>query len=115
MRKRDPGTAPNIGDRVQYIAIPGTKGSRNYENVEDPAYVLENDLPIDFEYYIDKQLKKPLKRIFDLIIPNSEILFSRENIHNTFVPKVNTKSAGMMASFVKIRQSCMNCKVALQD
>ena len=39
MRKRDPGTAPNIGDRIQYVIIKGEKGSKNYENSEDPIYV----------------------------------------------------------------------------
>jgi DNA polymerase delta subunit 1 len=26
MQKRDPGTAPHIGDRVAYVIIKGTKG-----------------------------------------------------------------------------------------
>ena len=52
MRKRDPGTAPNIGDRIQYVIIKGEKGSKNHENSEDPIYVLEHDLPIDIDYYL---------------------------------------------------------------
>ena len=52
MRKRDPASAPHIGDRIPYVIIAGIKGSRNYENVEDPLWVLQNDLPIDFDYYI---------------------------------------------------------------
>ena len=68
MRKRDPGTAPNIGDRIQYVIIKGEKGSKNYENSEDPIYVLEHDLPLDIDYYLENQLKKPLLRIFDPII-----------------------------------------------
>jgi hypothetical protein len=34
--------------------IAGCKGSKNYENSEDPIYALENDIPIDYDYYIDK-------------------------------------------------------------
>jgi DNA polymerase delta subunit 1 len=34
--------------------VAGTKGSKNYENAEDPTYVLENDIPIDFNYYLEK-------------------------------------------------------------
>jgi len=43
-----------------------------YENAEDPKYVLENDLPIDTNYYIENQIKKPLLRIFDSVIPDAE-------------------------------------------
>ena len=75
MKKRDAGTAPGIGDRVAYVMVGGVKGSRNYENAEDPLYVLENDIPIDFNYYIEKQIKLPLSRIYDLILPNVNMLF----------------------------------------
>ncbi len=54
MKKRDLGSAPTIGDRVAYVMISGIKGSKNYENAEDPLYVLEHDLPIDYNYYIEK-------------------------------------------------------------
>lgn len=29
------------------------KGSKNYENAEDPIEVLKNDLPIDYDYYVN--------------------------------------------------------------
>ena len=34
MRKRDPGSAPNLGDRVPYVIIPGTKNAPAYERAE---------------------------------------------------------------------------------
>ena len=40
IKKRDPGNAPGIGDRVAYVMVGGVKGSKNYENAEDPLYVL---------------------------------------------------------------------------
>ena len=40
IRKRDPGNAPGVGDRVAYVMVGGVKGSKNYENAEDPLYVL---------------------------------------------------------------------------
>lgn len=39
MRKRDPGSAPTLGDRVAYVIIK-TGGDKNYEKSEDPLYVL---------------------------------------------------------------------------
>ena len=55
------------------------KGSKNFENAEDPVEVLEKNLPIDFNYYIEKQLKAPLKRIFENVIPNADSLFQGEH------------------------------------
>ena len=34
MRKRDPGSAPNLGDRVPYIIIASTKGTAAYMKSE---------------------------------------------------------------------------------
>ena len=72
MKKRDEGTAPSIGDRVSYVMVSGIKGSKNYENAEDPKYVLEQDKPIDHNYYIENQLKKPLLRLYEYIIKDAE-------------------------------------------
>lgn len=77
MKKRDMGTAPNIGDRVAYVIIRTEKGAKNYEKSEDPVYALEHDLPLDINYYLEKQIKKPLLRIFKSILKNAETeLFS---------------------------------------
>ena len=67
MKVRDAASAPNVGDRVAYVVVRGTKGSKAYEKSEDPIYVLENNLPIDFNYYIENQIKLPLIRIFEPI------------------------------------------------
>ena len=53
MKARDAASAPNVGDRVAYVMVKGMKGSKGYQNSEDPIYVLNNNLPIDFNYYIE--------------------------------------------------------------
>jgi len=47
--------------------IKAAKGSKGYEKSEDPLYVLEHNLPIDFNFYLENQLKKPLLRLFEPI------------------------------------------------
>ena len=47
MQKRDPLTAPNIGDRVPYVMIKGAAGAKAWEKAEDPIYVLDNNIPLD--------------------------------------------------------------------
>lgn len=36
--------------------------------LQDPIYVLENNIPIDTQYYLEQQLSKPLLRIFEPIL-----------------------------------------------
>jgi len=52
---------------VAYVVVKGTKGSKAYEKSEDPVYVLEHNIPVDFTYYIENQIKLPLIRIFEPI------------------------------------------------
>ncbi len=99
MRKRDPGSAPGIGDRVAYVMVGGVKGSRNYDNAEDPLYVLEHDIPIDFNYYIERQIKLPLTRIFDLILPNVSVLFQGSHTNTQYAPKLSKQTQGLGGFF----------------
>ena len=79
MRKRDPGNAPAVGDRVPYVIIEAAKGTPAYMKSEDPIYVLENNIPIDARYYLENQLQGPLTRIFEPVIENVSSLFVGEH------------------------------------
>ena len=49
---------------------------------QDPIYVLENNIPIDTQYYLEQQLSKPLLRIFEPILGESKaesVLLSKLN------------------------------------
>lgn len=63
LRKRDPGSAPKVGDRVPYVLLRAPKKAKGYERVEDPAYALEHNLPVDYEHYLETQLRNPVVRI----------------------------------------------------
>ena len=68
MRKRDPGSAPALGDRVAYVIVKGARGDQFFKRSEDPIFVLENNIPLDTQYYLENQLSKPLLRIFEPIL-----------------------------------------------
>ena len=53
MKKRDKRSAPQVGDRVSYVMIKGSKGQKAWEKAEDPIHVLINDIPVDYHYYIE--------------------------------------------------------------
>ncbi|KAI9019821.1 DNA polymerase family B-domain-containing protein [Hyaloraphidium curvatum] len=111
MRKRDPGSAPNLGDRVAYVLIKGHKDSRAYENSEDPIYVLEHNLPIDTKYYLENQLSGPLTRLFEPILGDkTQSLFTGDH---TRVIQVSAPSVGGLAKFAIRTAVCMGCKTPL--
>jgi len=73
LRKRSPGGAPGIGDRIGYVIIQGAQMLS--ERAEDPEYVKVHNLKIDSKYYIESQLLPPLERVFDALgVKKSELL-----------------------------------------
>lgn len=67
MKKRDPGSAPKLGDRVPYVITNIGHKDKMYTRAEDPIYVLDNNISIDTQYYLKNQLTNPLMRIFEPI------------------------------------------------
>ena len=112
MKKRDAGTAPNVGDRVAYVIIQAAKNTPAYEKSEDPVYVLENNIPIDTEYYLSNQLSNPLTRIFEPIISNPKTLLSGDHTRTVSKPTPTAKAGGIMMFAVKTLK-CMGCKTPI--
>uniref|UniRef100_A0A7N6B0L2 DNA polymerase n=1 Tax=Anabas testudineus TaxID=64144 RepID=A0A7N6B0L2_ANATE len=114
MRKRDAGSAPNLGDRVPYVIIKAAKGAAAYMKSEDPIYVLENNIPIDTQYYLEQQLSKPLLRIFEPILGES----NAENVllkgDHTRCKTVLTSKVGGLMAFAQRRSTCIGCKAVLK-
>ncbi len=63
------GQVPGVGDRVPFVIVKGKNRRKNKElfvdRAEDPQYVLEMNLPLDTEYYVEKQILPPVLRIFE--------------------------------------------------
>ncbi|KAK7253937.1 DNA polymerase delta subunit 1 [Aureococcus anophagefferens] len=114
MRARDPGTAPNVGDRVPYVIVQAPKGTATYDKSEDPVYVLENNLPIDASYYLENQLSKPLTRIFEPIIPNTSNLLHGDHTRVVAKPTPVARKGGIMM-FAKKQLQCLGCKAKIDE
>ena len=68
--------APAVNDRVQYVfIITNNKSKLQGDKVEAPSYVIENNLEIDYLYYIQKQIMKPCLQFLELIATNAEQVF----------------------------------------
>ena len=67
MRERKPGSEPQSGDRVPYILTKtGDPKAKAFEKAEDPKYVEDNKIPVDYHYYF---LNKFLNPVCDLLDP----------------------------------------------
>ena len=73
--------------------------------------MLENNLPIDTEYYLENQLSKPLTRIFEPIIEHTQHLFRGEHTRVRSRPTPTAKK-GIMA-FTKSSVKCMGCRALI--
>jgi len=76
IRMRAPGSEPQQGDRVQYVIIEGPKNAKLYEKAEDPAWVIEKGIKLDYKYYFTNQLKNPVTDLLEPLIGSSTDIFS---------------------------------------
>ena len=71
MKKRDPGSAPEINTRVPYVMVAVEKQKNETllqgDKIENPKFILENNLKIDYLFYITNQIKNSLIQFFELI------------------------------------------------
>ncbi len=68
MCDRAPGNGPNSNDRIRHVYVvprPSRKRQRG-DDVEDPQFAEENGLPIDYLYYIERQIMKPVLELLGL-------------------------------------------------
>jgi len=83
MRTRDQNSAPKPGDRVPFVYVDiGDPKALSWKKTEDPQFAMENNIPIDPLYYLDHQLKNPLKTIFDILLGElkCEEMFNRPSL-----------------------------------
>ena len=67
--KREPGNKPAVGSRIPFVYIQ-TKGRVKLQGdrIEDPGYIVKNNLKPDFSFYITNQIQKPVMQVFCLVL-----------------------------------------------
>lgn len=99
--KRDPGNAPAANDRIPYVfmVVDNKKAKNQGYRVENPQYLLDHNLQIDYLYYIKKQIENPCKQFLELYNPKqASIIF--KNAENYFYRKqagLNTNVNGIFS------------------
>ncbi len=70
MAARDPGNAPAIGERIQFVYVVNDKALLQGDRVEHPDYVEKHrrDVKVDYEYYITNEIMNPVAQIMSLVL-----------------------------------------------
>ncbi len=110
IKKRSPNDTHSIGDRIPYVYVTGTKKDKSSDLAEDPIYILENGLTINYKYYLENQLMKPLTRIFQYLVKNVNSIFEGE--HTRKIVQTLNMNYGI-AKFFKVKATCLVCHVSL--
>ena len=75
---RDPGNAFASNDRIPYCFVE-VKGNNKKllqgDRIETPSFIEQNNLRMDYLYYIERQLEKPIMQLFDGIDTRAKLLF----------------------------------------
>ena len=118
MHKRDPTTAPRMGDPVWYVYVGSTKNSKSKQAdvIEDPMYVLKHKIPLCPEEYVEKQLRKPLTRILEHILPAKQVEQLWTGKHTFCRKPPHSKAVGSNHGILKYmvrNRVCQHCQVVL--
>ncbi|AYV79324.1 MAG: DNA polymerase family B elongation subunit [Faunusvirus sp.] len=107
---RDPGNKPNLNDRIPfvYIEVPekrdrirGTTKIKKVlqgDKVEDPDYIKEHHLNIDYIFYITNQIMNPALQLMELVLKNPEKIF------NDFIARETVKKAQRLSDKLSISE-----------
>ena len=114
MRQRKPGSEPQSGDRVPYLLTKtGDPKAKAFEKSEDPKYVEENGIPVDYHYYFLNKFLNPVCDLLDPLYENvrEEIFGEIINQHKPVKPPKLPSLSGM-----KKEQLIAECKhLGLED
>jgi len=71
--QREPGNKPTSGDRIPFVYIITKELSKGKkvlqgDRIETPSFIKENNLQIDYSFYITNQIMKPLLQLFGLVL-----------------------------------------------
>jgi len=67
--QRDSGNKPSVGDRIAFVYIENpNKKALQGERIETPKFIIENNVKINYSFYITNQIMKPLQQVFALVL-----------------------------------------------
>ena len=107
MEARDPGTAPKVGDRVQFVYVDENKSkTKQGDRIEHVDFVRANKLKPDVNFYITNQIQNPVAQLFALCIEQLEgykapTKESYKAMYERFMEKLKDEEEAMIATLKK--------------
>ena len=108
MRERKPGSEPQSGDRVPYLLVKTENPkAKAFEKSEDPKYVDDNNIPIDYHYYFENKFLNPVCDLLDPLYENT-----KQEIFGDIIieHKPQKKKTGPALSTMKKEQLIEECR-----
>ena len=108
MKQRKPGSEPQSGDRVPYLLTKtDNPKAKAFEKSEDPKYVEENNVPIDYHYYFENKFLNPVCDLLDPLYENT-----KQEIFGDIIAehKPQKKKTGPALSTMKREQLIEECQ-----
>ena len=97
MRERKPGSEPQSGDRVPYLLTDtGDHKAKASEKSEDPKYVEENNVPVDYKYYFINKFLNPVCDLLDPLFENTKQEIFGELINQCKPPPKNANHLSLV-------------------
>tara|TARA_B110000046_G_C13021529_1_gene411508 strand:- start:653 stop:3814 length:3162 start_codon:yes stop_codon:yes gene_type:complete len=113
MAQRQPGSEPQVGDRVPYVLLHLKKNpkAKTFEKAEDIGYVIRNPetCKIDRLYYVEHQIVKPICRLLEHVIPDPTRLFDDTRRELSHQQTGQRSIAAMLGVTVKPREATTVC------
>lgn len=113
LKARGKGSIPKIGDRIPYvIRASADKHAKQYTLGEDPLEALNENIPINTAYYLERKIIPPLSRLFAVHFGGKKEAmdhFLARKIKMVKPPASTEK--GSIGSFFKPAPKCKCCHV----
>jgi DNA polymerase delta subunit 1 len=100
MRARAPGSEPQQGDRVPFVIVRGP--GKMYEKAEDPGWVVEKGIPLDYDYYFSNQFKKPVQDLLEPLVSADEIFDKKFMVKTTSTSEIEARKAFLSRFGLKV-------------
>ena len=69
IKKREPGSEPQSGDRVQYVLVMADS-EKQCDKAEDPNWVKKKNLRLDYQYYFSNKFITPICDLLEPLVKN---------------------------------------------
>lgn len=100
-----------LGDRVSYIIVAGTKKSSVSERAYEPLEVMNKGMAVDTAYYLEK-LRSPLDKLMAIVLGGEDRVYPVLYVGPHMMAKtIKTPTSGI-AAFCKPVKLCVGCNTA---